>query len=236
VAVRGVIDALRADDGPRLAAAQEKVLEKEGVLKAVRADAVRVAKASNDTNYIFLTFVLAYLPAGLVGLVLAVVFAASMSSNSAALNALASTTVVDVYGRLLRKGKGDAHYVRVSKLATVFWGLLAILFAEFSNRLGTLIEVVNILGSLFYGTILGVFLLAFYFKRVGGTATFVGAIVGEAVVVACWSLTPLAFLWYNLVGCGVTIAVALVTGAVRGEVSHGATEIAAPPGVSSTGP
>ena len=215
-ATRDVIDALRAKDDVRLEGARTTLVGKERDLKAVRTDAVKVAKASTDTNYIFLTFVLRYLPAGLVGLIVAVVFAASMSSNSAALNALASTTVVDVYGRLIRKGKADAHYVRVSKLATVFWGLLAIAFAQFSNRLGTLIEVVNILGSLFYGTILGVFLLAFYFKRVGGTATFVGAIAGEIAVVLCWAFSPLAFLWYNVVGCGLTIAVALLYGAVRG--------------------
>ena len=128
---------------------------------------------ANDTNYVFLSFVLAYLPVGLVGLVVAVVFAAAMSSIAAALQSLAGTTVVDVYGRLLRKSRPDAHYLRVGRLATVFWGLVAMSVAMYANRLGTLIEAVNILGSLVYGTILGIFLVAFYLPKVRGTPVFV---------------------------------------------------------------
>jgi len=181
--------------------------------ETVRTDAVRViakrkGAETNDTNYIFLSFVMHYLPAGLVGLILAVVFAASMSSNSAAMNALASTTCIDIYGRLFRKGRDDAHYVKVSRLATVFWGVFAIGFAEFANRLGTLIEVVNILGSLVYPTILGIFLLAFYARNVKGTATFVAGVVGELVVISLWAFTDIAFLWYNVLGTGVVVGLA----------------------------
>ena len=126
----------------------------------------------SDTNYVFLTFVLQYLPAGLVGLVLAAIFAASMSASSAELNALASATVVDVYRRLIRPDAGERHYVLVSRLATVFWGAFAIAFAQQASHLGSLVEAVNILGSLFYGTILGIFLTGFYVPRVAGTAVF----------------------------------------------------------------
>ena len=123
---------------------------------------------TNDTNYIFLSFVTKYLPAGLVGLILAAILSASMSASSSELNALASVTVVDIYKRILRKNASERHYLRASKTATVFWGFYAIGFAQFANHLGSLIEAVNILGSLFYGTILGIFLIAFYFKKIGG--------------------------------------------------------------------
>jgi SSS family transporter len=181
----------------------------------VRAEAIAVIHRNDprvnpsDTNYIFLSFVLANLPAGLLGLMLAAVFAASMNSTSAELNALASTTVVDVYRRLLRRDASDATYVRVSRLATVGWGLFAVGFAEFANRLGSLVEAVNILGSLFYGTILGVFLLAFYVRRLSGTAVFVAAIVAEVVVLACYQFSGISFLWYNVVGCVAVMAIAL---------------------------
>src|SRR5690606_15298352 len=170
----------------------------------------------NDVNYIFLSFVLGYLPVGVVGLVLAMIFAASMSSTASELNALSSTTIVDFYKRFVRGAKSDRHLVVVSKIATVIWGCLAILFAEYANKLGSLVEAVNILGSIFYGTILGIFLLAFYFKRVQGTAVFIGAVVGEAAVVFCYTSTDISFLWYNVVGCLVTIGVAVLTAVVGG--------------------
>ena len=171
---------------------------------------VNPASDGNDVNYIFLSFVLASLPVGVIGLVLAMIFAGSMSSTASELNALASTTIVDIYRRFWKRTRSERHLVVVSKVATVVWGVLAILFALYANRLGSLIEAVNILGSLFYGTILGIFLLAFYVKRVGGTAVFLGALVGEAAVVACFVATDISFLWYNVVGCLGTIACALV--------------------------
>ncbi|MBN2413103.1 sodium:solute symporter [candidate division KSB1 bacterium] len=156
---------------------------------------------TNDTNYIFLSFVINFLPAGLVGLVLAAILSASMSSTSAELNALASTTVIDIYKRLFKKKASDRHYLIASKAATIFWGIYAINFALFANRLGSLIEAVNILGSLFYGTILGIFLVAFYFNKVGGTATFFAAIIAEIVVLAYYFFTKIPYLWYNVIGC-----------------------------------
>ena len=156
---------------------------------------------TNDTNYIFLSFVINYLPVGLIGLVLAAILSASMSSTSAELNALASTTIIDIYKRMIKKNASERHYLAVSKLATIFWGMYAIAFALFANRLGSLIEAVNILGSLFYGTILGIFLVAFYLKKIGGNATFIAAIIAELVVIACFAFTDIPYLWYNVIGC-----------------------------------
>jgi uncharacterized sodium:solute symporter family permease YidK len=178
----------------------------------------------NDVNYIFLSFVLTYLPVGVIGLVLAMVFAASMSSTASELNALASTTIVDGYKRFLKRERTDRHYVVVSKIATVVWGGLAILFAEYANRLGSLVEAVNVLGSLFYGTILGIFLSAFYVRRVGGTAVFLGALAGEAAVVYCFTATDISFLWYNVVGCLGTIASALLIALVGGRPGKAAAQ------------
>lgn len=164
----------------------------------------------NDTNYIFLSFVIHYLPVGLIGLILAAIFSASMSSTSAELNALSSTTVIDIYRRLFKKNADDKHYLFISKIATVFWGIYAITFALFANRLGSLIEAVNILGSLFYGTILGIFLIAFYLKRIGGTATFSAALIAEIVVILCYIFTQIPFLWFNLIGCLLVILLSIL--------------------------
>lgn len=170
--------------------------EKEGKQKA------------SDTNYIFLTFVINYLPEGVIGLLIAVIFCASMSSTASELNALASTFIVDVYQRTIKKDGTGKHYLNASKVATVGWGLYAILFAQFANALsGNLIEAVNILGSLFYGTILGIFLVAFYVKFVKGTAVFIAAILAELVVIWCWQNTGISFLWYNLIGCGLVVGI-----------------------------
>ncbi|MDZ4806373.1 MAG: sodium:solute symporter [Candidatus Eisenbacteria bacterium] len=187
--------------------------QRAGAARGKAIDAIQAADPGaerRDVNYIFLTFVLNHLPIGFIGLVLACVFAASMSSTAAELNALASTTVVDFYRRSIKPNAGDRELVRVSKLSTLMWGGFAILFAEFASKLGSLIEAVNILGSLFYGTILGIFLLAFYVKRTGGTAVFVGALIGEAVVVGFFAFSKISFLWYNVIGCLVTMAAAWI--------------------------
>ncbi len=183
---------------------------------AIRSSAVEVLKKNdasvdtNDTNYIFLSFVIKYLPVGLVGLIFACIFAASMSSSSGELSALATTSVVDVYRRHFKKDASDQHYLTVSRISMALWGIYGIAFAQYASRLGSLVEAVNILGSLFYGTMLGVFLLAFYIKWVGGTATFIAAFFGEAVVLYCFIFTKIAWLWYNVIGCGVLVIVAIV--------------------------
>jgi Na+/proline symporter len=215
-AVRSLVAAIAADDAAAVERAERNVEQADGKTRALREKAIALFKANDpgaatsDTNYVFLTFVVDYLPAGLVGLVMAAIFAAAMSSTASELNALSSTTIVDVYKRMVRAEASDRHYVIVSKVATLVWGAFAIGFAMFANRLGSLIEAVNILGSLFYGTILGIFLLAFYVKRVGATAAFVGALVGEAAVIWTFRTTEISFLWYNVVGCLVTIGVALM--------------------------
>lgn len=142
-----------------------------------------------------------YLPEGLIGLLIAIVFLASMGSTAGALNSLASTTVIDIYKRLINKDARDEKYLSVSRWATVVWGLFCILMALYASKMGNLIEAVNILGSLFYGTILGIFVVAFYFKKIGGSATFIAALVTEIVVFACWWSDIMAFLWLNVVGC-----------------------------------
>ena len=168
---------------------------------------VNGGKDYDDTNYIFLTFVTRYFPVGAVGLIIAAIFAAAMSTISAELNSLATITMMDIYRRHFRREASETHYVRVAKTATAFWGLYAAVFASFGGRLGSLIEAVNMVGSLFYGSLLGVFVLAFGFPRVTGTGAFVGMIVGEiAVLLTSW-LTGISFLWYNVVGCVVVVAV-----------------------------
>lgn len=199
-----------------LATARELVRSTQDSVDAIRREAAALIRAGrpgadgNDTNYIFLSFVLTYLPAGLVGLVFACIFAASLSSSSGELSALATTSVVDIYRRFIRTGGTEDHYLRVSRISMVLWGVYGTAFAQYASALGSLIEAVNILGSLFYGTMLGIFLLAFYVRRVNGTATFWGALAGEAVVVGCFLWTDLAWLWYNVIGCAVVVAVALV--------------------------
>jgi SSS family solute:Na+ symporter len=207
----GVIQARKEDE---LAAAMQKLRQTRESESSVRRQAVALIKTAdplaetNDTNYIFLSFVTRFLPAGLVGLILAAILSASMSASSAELSALASVTVIDLYRRLFKPNATDRHYIVASRAATVFWGLYAIAFAQFANHLGSLIEAVNIMGSLFYGTILGIFLVAFYFKKIGGTATFAAAIMAEATVLACYFFTGIPYLWFNVIGCVVLVTVA----------------------------
>jgi SSS family solute:Na+ symporter len=156
---------------------------------------------TNDNNYIFLSFVTKYLPRGLVGLLVAIIFLASMGSTASALNSLASTTVIDIYKRITHTGKTDKQYLNASRWLTVFWGIFCIFMALYASKLGHLIEAVNILGSLFYGTILGIFIVAFYFKKLGGTATFTAAIITEIIIFACWKFDVMAYLWFNVLGC-----------------------------------
>ncbi len=172
------------------------------------------SSAGNDTNYIFLTFVLHHLPVGIVGLVIACIFLASMSSSASELSALATISMVDIYGRFIQRERNEARDVRFSRVLMVFWGIYGIGFAQFANRLGSLVEAVNILGSLFYGTMLGIFLLAFLVRSVGGTAAFIGAIAGECVVLSCFFFTPIAWLWYNVAGCAVVVGVGVLLTAI----------------------
>jgi Na+/proline symporter len=170
----------------------------------------RVEKGFNDTNYIFLDFVTHYLPAGVVGLIIAVIFAAAMSTISAEVNSLATVSVIDIYQRHLKPGASDGHYLLASRLATAFWGVYAVIFAEFGKNLGSLVEAVNMLGSLFYGSLLGVFTLAFFFPKVKGNGAFWGILAGEAAIFAAFWFTNISFLWYNVIGALVVIAVGVL--------------------------
>jgi len=174
-------------------------------LDAARADALKLSGTS-DTNYIFLSFVTNYLPIGVVGLVVAVIFTAAMSAISGEINSLATVTVIDIYKRHLAKDSSDKHYVTASRIATVFWGAYAVVFASTATGFGALIEAVNQVGSLFYGGMLGVFVLAFFVKRCTATGAFVGVLAGEAAIFTTARFTE-AFLWYNVVGCLVTVTV-----------------------------
>ncbi len=193
------------------AAAQSAANTSRAVAREQAVAVLRATDASantNDTNYVFLSFVLATLPAGIVGLVLAAIFAASMNSTSAELNALASTTINDVVRRIPGAPTSDAALLRWSRVATLFWALFAVLFAETAGAMGSLVEAVNILGSLFYGTILGIFLTGFMLVRVGGNAVFLAAIIAEVAVVVCWKLDRVGWLWFNLIGCVLTMGLA----------------------------
>jgi len=141
------------------------------------------------------------IPAGLVGLILAAIFAAAMSTISAEINSLATVSMVDIYRRFVRRDAGDRHYLAASRWLTVFWAAYAIITALYAQNLGSLVEAVNRLGSLFYGTLLGVFVLAFFLPRVRGTAAFRAMVFGEAAVFAAWHFTGVAFLWLNVLGC-----------------------------------
>jgi solute:Na+ symporter, SSS family len=162
----------------------------------------------NDTNYIFLYFVVHHLPKGLIGLLIAVIFLAAWGSIAAALNSLASSTVIDLYKRAWYPGKDDAHYYRASKWITLFWGVFCIATAMFASQLGSLIEAVNVLGSLFYGTMLGIFVVAFYMKKVGPKAVFYAAIIAECGVIAIYISDIVSFLWLNVIGCLLVVFVA----------------------------
>ena len=175
----------------------------------------RGEKAFNDTNYIFLSFVTRYLPAGVVGLLIAVIFAAAMSSSSGEVNSLATVSVIDIYKRHVRPDATDRHYLWASRIATAFWASYAVFFAQYAKKLGSLIEAVNLLGSLFYGSLLGVFVLAFWFRKVNGTGAFIGMLAGEAAIFWAWWFTGISFLWYNVIGCVVVVITGMVVSRLR---------------------
>jgi Na+/proline symporter len=174
---------------------------------------------TNDADYVFLSFVLRYLPSGIVGLLMAVILCAAMSSTSSELAALGSTSTIDLYRRLGGKEASTDTTSRrdlfVSKAFTVLWGLVAVGFATFAALLDNLIEAVNILGSLFYGTLLGLFVVAFFFKKVTATPVLIAAGVAEATVITLFFASSLGFLWYNVVGCAIVVVVALALEALR---------------------
>ena len=205
----------RAEAGAKAAA-----LEAEGRVEAARAEAGRLVKAgsgtsANDDDYVFITFILDHLPHGLIGLLVTAFFAAALSSKAAELNALGSTTTIDIYRHIARPGLSDSHYLSASRWFTALWGLVAIAFALFANLSENLIQAVNILGSVFYGVVLGIFLVAFFLRRIGGTAVFWGAIGAQALVFLLYGRLPISYLWYNVIGCAACVALSAALQAAR---------------------
>jgi Na+/proline symporter len=216
-AVDALVSARHDGDAARLGAARATLQKQATETDALRKRAVELVGKSHaraetkDQDYIFLRFVLAEFPSGLVGLLIAVILCAAMSATASALNSLGTTSVVDFYRRSIDAHASDAQYLRVAKLFTIGWGALAVAFALGASLFENLIQAVNILGSLFYGPMLGVFLVGFFTKRVNGTTAFVATIVAELAVVAVWLGTSISFLLYNVVGFGVVVGVAFVT-------------------------
>lgn len=213
--------AIASNNDGAITAAQETTDKAESNNKAIRLRMTELIKKNNpaantnDTNYVFLSFVTEKLPVGVVGLLIAIIFLASMGSAASGLNSLASTTVVDFYQRLYNKGDSNINDFAVSRYATFLWGVFCVVTALYASKLGNLIEAVNILGSLFYGTILGVFLVAFYMKKVNGTSVFIAALIAEAFVVSFWLADVVAFLWLNVLGCIVVMLVAWLLNKLR---------------------
>lgn len=165
---------------------------------------------TNDKDYVFIHFILNYLPRGLIGLLLAVILSAAMSSTASELNALGTITALDLYKRNKKDDFSPAHYVKISKLFTLLWGIIAIVIACVANLFDNLIQLVNIIGSIFYGNVLGIFLLAFFFRFVKGNAVFIAAIITQVAVILVWYLDWMSYLWLNAFGCGLVILLALV--------------------------
>jgi solute:Na+ symporter, SSS family len=177
----------------------KKILERAGA-----------SPKSKDSDYVFITFVLNHLPHGVVGLLVAVILCATMSATAATLNALGSATAIDFYRPLLRPNEGDHHYVVATQFLTALWGLIAIAVASFANLVENLIEAGNILGSVFYGSILGLFLVAFFLRHVKGSAVFFAALLAQALVLVSFFTLPIGYLWYNLIGCAAVILFAAI--------------------------
>jgi SSS family transporter len=191
-------------------AADKKNREDAKVLIQKAADDKLIPVETNDKDYVFIHFILNNLPRGLIGLLLAVILCAAMSSTAGELNALASTTALDLYKRNHKREEDEMHYVKASKWFTLGWGIMAIIIACLASLAENLIQLVNIIGSIFYGNVLGIFLLAFFVKFVKGHAVFLAAIVTQILIIVIWYLDWLPYLWLNLVGCVLVMTIALL--------------------------
>lgn len=214
--VEELISAIKADDAERIDATREVLHEKNVQDQGLRKEVEDLLQKNNpdvelhDNNYIFLSFVTNTFPRGLIGLLIAIIFLASMGATASAISSLSSTTVVDIYKRFFNKKGSDRGYLQASRAFTLVWGVITLAVALYASQLGNLLEAVNILGSLFYGTILGIFLVAFYVKHVGGKAVFLAAILSEVVVFSIWKADIMAYLWLNLVGCICVVVFGLI--------------------------
>lgn len=228
------VDARRSGDRAAEAQARASAASAQERGEAVRLETKKVLRAAspgavaNDADYVFITFILDNLPHGLIGLLVTAFFAAALSSKAGELNALGSATTVDIYRHIARRGATDAHYVAASRWFTALWGLVAIAFALFANLAENLIQAVNILGSVFYGVVLGLFLVAFFLRRVGGTAVFWAALASQVLVFALYFTLPISYLWYNVIGCAACMALSLAI--------QGALDAAGPAGPAPATP
>jgi solute:Na+ symporter, SSS family len=216
VAIKDLVSGIQSDNDELIESAKEDYhlakKKEDSVRTSVKktiAAAIPGAK-TQDRDYMFLNFVLSYLPHGVIGLLIAVMFSAAMGSMAGELNALSSTTTVDIFKRSVKREGSERYYLNASRLFTIMWALLAMVFAVLANQAENLIQFVNIVGSLFYGTILGIFLVAFYLKSVKSNAVFVAAIIGEITVLICYFFfyDEIAFLYYNIIGCVVVVVLA----------------------------
>ena len=212
----GMARAENAGDTQMLDAAGQEFKAREAEVRTIRTEALALVRtttgdaAYNDVNYVFPTFITTHMPIGVVGLLIAAIFAAAMSTISAELASLSTATIIDFYRRFFRPAASDAHYLRVSRVATGFWGLFASVVAVWAAELGSLIEVVNRFGSYFYGSILGVFILAIGVRRATATGAFVGLIAGMTAVGVAANFTDVAFLWHNVTGAVAVVVIGLV--------------------------
>lgn len=208
--------ALDHDDEKRIADYRSSLDQLNAKMQIVKEGTVDLIKKNNptaetnDNNYVFLSFVTSVFPKGLIGLLIAVIFLASMGSTASAINSLASTTTIDIYKRFINPNSSEKQDLLWSRLFTLIWGTFTVIVALYANRLGNLLEAVNILGSLFYGTILGIFIVAFYMKKIQGKAVFLAAILSEIIVIAVWTMNKIPFLWLNLIGCLAVMLIAYI--------------------------
>jgi SSS family solute:Na+ symporter len=227
--LRSWLAARHSGDRAGEAAARAAAADAEGRAEAARSRTKAVLRAAsptnaaNDADYVFITFILGNLPHGLIGLLVTAFFAAALSSKAGELNALGSTTTVDIYRHLIGRGAADSHYVAMSKLFTALWGFVAIGFALFANLAENLIQAINILGSVFYGVVLGLFLVAFFLRWVRGTAVFWGALASQALVFVLYFNLSISYLWYNVIGCAACMALSLALQAAIDLGAGGAT-------------
>ena len=227
-----LIDAINRKDKVAIAAKTTEVNAMQDEARQLRDDAKNLvvtaypANTQRDSDYVFISYVLDFMPVGLVGLLIAVILMAAMSSTAGELNALGSTTLIDFYKLLIRPEASEGHYVLVSRLLTAFWGFVAVGFALFADLFENLIEAVNILGSLFYGTILGIFLTAFFLRFVRGHAVFMAAVLAQISVLGIFYFFrhEISYLYFNVIGCILVMVLAVLFEVVRGKRSPATTE------------
>lgn len=229
-AIRTWLQAKNQGDEKKQSEARFQALQAGARTETLRQEAKKILRKAdphapiNDADYVFVVFILRYLPHGVIGLLMAAFFAATLSSKAAELNALGSTTVIDFYRHIVKSQASDAHYVAASKWFTFLWGLVALAFALFANLAENLIQAVNIIGSIFYGVVLALFLVAFFLKWVGGRAVFWAALAAQTLVFILYYNLDISYLWYNLIGCAACMAFSIILQPLIGSRSVGMKE------------